>query len=96
MSMQSLNQLVARSIIDPGILEAFSAGCIGSILEDMDFSSDVRQTLATIDAGSWAEYAILAYRVVKATEVPAVRIELPSPLTGLLPDQSLAEEERAA
>lgn len=96
MSMQSLNQLVARSIIDPGILEAFSTGRMGSVLEDMDFSADLRHSLAGIEAGSWAEYAVLAYRVVKAAEVPAMRIELPSPLTGLIPDQDRAEEERAA
>lgn len=96
MSMQSLNQLVARSIIDPGILEAFSTGRMGDVLDDLDFSTELRHSLATIEAGSWAEYAVLAYRVVKAAEVPAVRIELPSPLTGLLPDQGIAEEEQAA
>ncbi|HKY83571.1 MAG TPA: hypothetical protein VJ160_01955 [Anaerolineales bacterium] len=87
MSMQALNRLVARSIVDPSVLQAFGAGQIGQVLGEMDFSADVRHTLVGLESGSWAEFAIQAYRVVKATEKPAVRIELPSPLEGLIEAQ---------
>jgi len=87
MSMQALNRLVARSIVDPSVLQAFGAGQIGQVLGEMDFSADVRHTLVGLESGSWAEFAIQAYRVVKATEKPAIRIELPSPLEGLIEAQ---------
>ena len=96
MSMQALNQLVARSIVDPGVVNAFAAGGMGEVISEMDFSLELRDRLAQLEAGSWAEYAVLAYRVVKAAETPAVRIELPSPLTGLLPGQDRADEEQVA
>jgi len=87
MSMQALNRLVARSIVDPTVLQAFGSGHIGQILGDLDFSSEMRLTLAGIEAGSWTEFAVQAYRTVKASEKPAVRIELPSPLEGLMQEQ---------
>jgi hypothetical protein len=96
MSMQALNQLVARSIIDPGIVQAFSAGSIGDVIAGCDFESDVADRLCTLEAKSWSEFAVLAYRVVKAAEVPAARIELPSPVDGLMSDQERGEEEQAA
>jgi len=87
MSMQALNRLVARSIVDPSILQAFGAGQIGQVLGELDFSPEMRRTLTGIESGSWAEFAIQAYGVVKAAEKPAVRIELPSPMEGLLVQQ---------
>ena len=53
MSMQALNQLVARSIIDPSIVESFSSGRIGSVLEEMDFSNDLREKMAKLAADTW-------------------------------------------
>ena len=96
MSMKALNQLVARSIVDPGVVEAFSSGQIDAVISDLDFSSGMRTHLAQIEAGSWTEYAVLAYRAVKAAEMPVARIELPSPLTGLLPEHGRADEEQVA
>ncbi len=87
MSMQALNRLVARSIVDPSVLQAFGAGQIGQVLGELDFTPEMRGTLVGLDSGSWAEFAIQAYRVVKAAEKPAVRIELPSPLEGLIDAQ---------
>lgn len=87
MSMQALNRLVARSIVDPSVLQAFGAGQMGQVLGELDFSPEMRLTLAGIEAGSWTEFAVQAYRTVKASEKPAVRIELPSPMEGLLRDQ---------
>jgi hypothetical protein len=92
MSMQALNRLVARSIVDPSVLQAFGAGQIGQVLGELDFSPEMRLTLSHLEAGSWAEFAVQAYRTVKAAEKPAVRIELPSPLEGLMQDQ---EQKRA-
>jgi hypothetical protein len=94
--MQALNQLVARSIIDPGVVEAFSTGRIGEIVAELDFSTELCDRLSHIEADSWAEYAVLAYRYVKAAEEIAVRIQLPSPLEGLLPGQDRAEDEQVA
>jgi cobalamin biosynthesis Co2+ chelatase CbiK len=88
MSMQALNRLVARSIIDPTVLQAFGSGHIGEVLDDLDFSPEMRRALSGLEAESWSEFAIQAYRVVKAAERPAVRIELPSPLEGLIHDQA--------
>jgi hypothetical protein len=90
--MQALNRLVARSIVDPSVLQAFGAGQIGLVLGELDFSPEMRLTLSRIEAGSWTEFAVQAYRTVKAAEKPAVRIELPSPLEGLMQDQ---EQKRA-
>ena len=96
MSMQALNQLVARSIIDPNVVQAFSAGRMEEVISELDFSNDIHKRLAHLEAKSWAEYAVLAYRYVKAAEEAAVRIQLPSPLEGLLPGQDRAEDEQAA
>jgi hypothetical protein len=96
MSMKALNQLVARSIIDPGVVEAFSSGQIDAVISDLDFSPGMRSHLAEIEAGSWTEYAVLAYRAVKAAEMPVARIELPSPLAGLLPENDRSDEEQVA
>jgi len=92
MTMQALNHLVARSIVDPLVVQTFSAGRIGDLLVELDFPQEVRAQLGEIQADTFAEYAVLAYRVVKASERATVRIELPSPLEGLLPETG---EERA-
>jgi hypothetical protein len=65
-------------------------------LADLDFSADLRDRLSGLRASSWAEFAVLAYRVVKATEKATVRVELPSPAEGLLPEQRKSGEERVA
>jgi hypothetical protein len=96
MSMQALNQLVARSIIDPGVVKSFHAGTMDDVISGFSFSAELRTQLTQIEAGSWAEFAVMAYRVVQAAEQPVVRIELPSPVTGLLPHAGTAEEEQAA
>lgn len=96
MSMKALNQLVARSIIDPGVVHSFHAGTMDDVVSSFSFSAELRTQLTQIDAGSWAEFAVMAYRVVQAAEMPAVRIELPSPITGLMPDTGSAKEDQAA
>jgi len=95
MSMKALNQLVARSIIDPSVVNAFSYGDIGAVLSDLDFSSDMRVRLEHLEAGSWAEFATLAYRLVKAAEETVRHVQLPSPLEGLLPGDVRADEQVA-
>jgi hypothetical protein len=96
MSMQALNQLVARSIIDPMIVQAFSTGRIGEILEDLDFSADIRTKLTSIKTETWTEFAVMAYRFVKASEPAFVRIELPSPAEGLMPEERRISKEQVA
>jgi len=87
MSMQALNQLVARSIIDPTIVQAFSAGQVGDILADLDFTSELRSKLANLTTDTWAEFAVMAYRIVKVAERVGAPIELPSPAEGLLTEE---------
>ncbi|NIM95941.1 MAG: hypothetical protein GTO18_19760 [Anaerolineales bacterium] len=96
MSMLALNQLVARSIIDPAIVQAFSAGRINDILGELDFSTELRTQLANLKANTWAEFAVLAYRSVKAAEPVPTRIELPSPVEGLMGDQAQTSKEHVA
>ncbi len=96
MSMQALNQLVARSIVDPAIVQAFSAGRVADILSDLDFSPEMRASLIDLRAGTWAEFAIMAYRLVKAAAQPVARIELPSPAEGLLPNEAKASKRQVA
>ncbi|TFH32759.1 MAG: hypothetical protein E4G99_12355 [Anaerolineales bacterium] len=96
MSMQALNQLVARSIIDPSLLKNYSAGRIDDVMAELQFKPELRKHLAGLEAGSFAEFTMLAYRVVKATEEPARRIELPSPMDGLLDDQERSDREQVA
>ena len=95
MSMKALNQLVARSIVDPSILNAFSHGEIGTVMSEMDFTADVRSSLEQLEANSWAEFATLAYRLVKAKEDAVRHVHLPSPLEGLLPGDARADEQVA-
>jgi len=95
MSMKALNQLVARSIVDPSIVNAFSHGDIGMVMTEMDFSADVISSLEQLKANSWAEFATLAYRIVKAKEESVRHVHLPSPLEGLLPGDARADEQVA-
>lgn len=88
MSMQALNRLVARSIVDPSVLEAFGAGRIADVISELDFSPEMRHAMVGVDSGSWTDFAVQAYRLVKAAEKPAVRIELPSPVEGLIEEQN--------
>lgn len=96
MSMQALNQLVARSIVDPGIVQAFSAGRLQDILADLDFSPEMRASLVDLRASTWAEFAIMAYRLVKATAQPEARIDLPSPAEGLITSEAKANKRQVA
>ena len=96
MSMQALNQLVARSIIDPTIVQAFSSGQVGEIIADLDFSSELRSKLASIAAETWAEFSVMAYRLVQVSERTRVPIELPSPAEGLFPEVSRRSKEQVA
>ena len=95
MSMQALNQLVARSIMDTSVLDSFDKGRIGDVLKDYEFSPELRQQIEGLSADNWAEFAVLSYRVVKAAEVPARRIVLPSPMEGLLPNDARSDEQVA-
>ena len=97
MSMQALNQLVARSIVDPTIVRSFRSGKIGDVLDELEFTPDLRAQLEGIESDSWAEFAVISYRFVKAAEMTAPRIELPSPAEGLYPDErSQADQEQVA
>lgn len=97
MTMQALNKLVARSIIDPTVLQSFTEGTISSVLEEFEFSAELKDRLGTIEAPTFAEYSILAYRTVKADEdARKPRIELPSPLEGLLDERDRASGEQVA
>ncbi len=96
MSMQALNHLVARSIVDPSVVQAFGSGTLDDILADLSFSGDLRASLADVQADTWAEFAVLAYRTVRAAEAPVIRFQLPSPLEGLRPDAGVAGREQVA
>ena len=97
MSMQALNHLVARSIVDPSVVSAFAAGDIDPVLGDLGFSPEIRASLRSLKAESWAEFAVLAYRAVQAAEIPAaVRFQLPSPLEGLRPSTDIVGREQVA
>ncbi len=96
MSMQALNQLVARSITDPTVVQSFRAGRIGEVLHELDFSPDLRTQLEGIESDSWAEFAVLSYRTVKAAETVEPRIQLPSPAEGLFPTASDSDQEQVA
>ncbi len=95
MSMQALNRLVARSIIDPTVLQAFGAGRIGDVLGELSFSPGLRRSLAGLQAESWADFAVMAYRMVQAAEEPVIRIQLPSPVEGLLHEGRTDQEQVA-
>jgi hypothetical protein len=94
--MQSLNQLVARSIIDPGIVQAFASGSVSEILKDMELTPELRSDLGQLQANSFVEFAIKAYRIVKASETELLNIDLPSPVVGLVSNQECLEGDQAA
>lgn len=96
MSMQALNQLVARSIIDPSIVQNFAQGSISEVLRELDFTSELRERLAKLSADTWAEFAVLAYRIVKSVEQIPSPIELPSPAEGLITEESQIGKEQVA
>jgi hypothetical protein len=94
MSMQALNQMVARSIVDPSVVQAFSNGTVTSLLEQFDFSDELKTRLTDLHATSFAEFSILAYRTVKAVEeITQPRIQLPSPLEGLVDNRDQAADD---
>jgi hypothetical protein len=80
--MLALNQLVARSIVDPAIVQSFSTGRIADVLTDLEFSTELRTQLS--------------YRTVKAAEPVRTQIELPSPAEGLLSDEDQIGKEQVA
>ena len=96
MSMQALNELVARSIIDPSVVTAFQGGSIEPILSELGFSSEMRQRLGAIKSGNFAEFSVAAYRMVKSAEAVQPRIQLPSPLEGLIVDPRAGSDEQVA
>jgi hypothetical protein len=96
MSMQALNQLVARSIIDPSIVQAFSAGDIRDVLGELNFIDEFRERLYRLKADTWTEFAILAYRLVKVSEPRRAPIELPSPAEGLVTEEVRLDKEQVA
>ena len=96
MSMKALNQLVARSITDPTVVQAFRAGRINDVLDEFEFTSDLRAQLEGIESDTWAEYAVLSYRAVKAAETVAPRIEMPSPAEGLFESDAQSDQEQVA
>ena len=96
MSMKSLNQLVARSITDPTVVQAFRAGQINEVLEEFEFTTDLRAQLEGIESDTWAEFAVLSYRFVKAAETVAPRIDMPSPVEGLFDADAQSDQEQVA
>lgn len=96
MSMQALNHLVARSIVDPSVVSAFGAGDLDPILCDLGFSGELRASLSGLKAESWVEFAVMAYRTVRAAEMPVDRFQLPSPLEGLRPNTDIVGREHVA
>jgi hypothetical protein len=94
--MLALNQMVARSIIDPAIVQSFSSGRIADILAELEFSPELRTQLSSLNAETWTEYAVLAYRTVKAAEPVQTQIELPSPAEGLMIDEKDIGKEQVA
>ncbi|HEY70319.1 MAG TPA: hypothetical protein G4O08_07035 [Anaerolineae bacterium] len=96
MSMKALNHLVARSIVDPSVVISFNDGRISDVLSECEFAPEMRANLAQLEASSFAEYAMYAYRIVKAAEEAEVSIKMPSPLEGLLPRDSRADQEQVA
>jgi hypothetical protein len=94
--MKALNQLVARSITDPGVVQAFRTGRIGEVLGELGFTADLRAQLSGIECDTWAEFAVLSYRHVRAAEAQAPRLKFPSPLEGLLPAASQADQQQVA
>lgn len=96
MSMKALNQLVARSIVDPAVVNAYEAGEVGGLLAELGFEPQMVERLSGLSVGTWAEFAVLAYRVVKAAERAQVELDLPSPVEGLQGDEGRASEEQVA
>ena len=96
MSMPALNQLVARSIIDPSVVQNFSGGSIEDVLSELDFTQELREKLAKLTADTWAEFAVLAYRIVKSVEQVPSPIELPSPAEGLVTEETEIGKEQVA
>jgi hypothetical protein len=95
--MLALNQLVARSIVDPAIVQSFSTGRIADVLSELEFSPELQSQLSSLNAETWAEYAVLAYRTVKAAEPVKAQMELPSPVEGLISsDEDQVDKEQVA
>jgi hypothetical protein len=94
--MHALNQLVARSIIDPNIVQSHAAGLLDDVIGDYEFAPEVKKRLSGLEANSFAEFTLLAYRVVKAAEVPVRTIELPSPAEGLFGKEDKSDREHVA
>jgi hypothetical protein len=92
MTVQALNQLLGRSTIEPAILEAFEAGRIDELLGHYGFAPEMRKRLGRLEAETFAEFALLAYRVVQEAEQVDELATLPSPTEGLRPGQRRQEQ----
>ena len=84
MSMRALNKLVGRSIMDPAMLQAFDAGRIEDLIQELDFAPELRKQLCDIQAGSFEEFAARSYVTVSEYEKSPVWIDLPHPAEGLV------------
>ncbi|MBN1266234.1 MAG: hypothetical protein JXA25_12120, partial [Anaerolineales bacterium] len=75
----------------------FGEGKIQTILDDMEFSPAMRDELVGISAVNWTDFAVQAYRIVKAADAATEQhIALPSPLEGLTRGTSWSDQEQVA
>jgi hypothetical protein len=81
--LRSLDHLLGRSTIDPGIGRAFEAGEVASLLEAFDFPSAIRESLCELQADSFDAFARQAYELILDIEGPDDAGPDPWPTQGL-------------
>jgi hypothetical protein len=96
MSMLMLDKLLGRSTIDPTVLEAFNEGRIDEVLDEYDFSPEIRGQLRGLEAENFSDFAQLAYQVIKVLTKDDQQLRIPNPMEGLQPEHCQAKEEQAA
>jgi hypothetical protein len=82
MSMEALNNLYGLSTIDSRVRRAYSCGEWDQLLQEFDFSSELRRMLLLLEADCFEDYLRAAYLVVVQAESVEAK-SFPHPTLGL-------------
>lgn len=82
MSMKALNTLFGLSTIDSRVRRAYSRGEWEQLLQEFNFSSEVRRMLSLLEADCFDDYLRAAYLAVVQAESVGAK-SFPHPTLGL-------------
>jgi hypothetical protein len=96
MSVQPLHQFFGRSVVDPGVREAFDAGSITSVLRQCGFANEAAEELGALPAESFDQFLVALYHSVLAKANRQMSSARPLPTTDLAHDPQAREKRDEA